>query len=42
MTPSGYKIDLEKQPPTRAWRLIGTVAEGTSCHKPCTVSGGGK
>ena len=26
----------------RAWRLVGTVAEGTLCHKPCTVSGGGK
>ena len=23
-------------------RLIGTVAEGLICHKPCTVSGGGK
>ncbi len=27
---------------TAAWRLVGTVAEGTLCHKPCTVSGGGK
>ncbi len=26
----------------RAWRLVGTVAEGTLCHKPSTVSGGGK
>ena len=24
------------------WRLVGTVPEGTLCHKPCTVSGGGK
>ena len=24
------------------WRLVGTLAEGTFCHKPCTVSGGGK
>jgi len=24
------------------WHLIGTMAEGTFCHKPCTVSGGGK
>ena len=24
------------------WRLVGTLAEGTLCHKPCTVSGGGK
>jgi hypothetical protein len=27
---------------SRTWRLVGTVAEGTLCHKPCTVSGGGK
>ena len=25
-----------------SWRLIGTVPEGAFCHKPCTVSGGGK
>ncbi len=25
-----------------AWRLVGSVAHGTLCHKPCTVSGGGK
>jgi hypothetical protein len=24
------------------WRLIGVKADGTLCHKPCTVSGGGK
>jgi len=42
MTPSGYKVQLEKHPSTGAWRLIGTVAEGLFCHKPCTVSGGGK
>ena len=41
--PAGYKVTMEKpdghgQP----WRLVGTVAEGTFCHKPCTVSGGGK
>src|SRR6185436_12435189 len=39
--PSGYKVRMEK-PDGRAWRLIGTVAEGTLCHKPSTVSGGGK
>ncbi|HWF20122.1 MAG TPA: hypothetical protein VG754_12705 [Verrucomicrobiae bacterium] len=39
--PSGYKVQMEK-PGNRAWRLIGTVSEGTLCHKPCTVSGGGK
>jgi hypothetical protein len=40
--PSGYKVHMEKPPGNRAWRLIGTVAEGILCHKPCTVSGGGK
>ncbi len=42
MTPSGYKLTLEKHTSTGAWRLIGTAAEGLFCHKPCTVSGGGK
>ncbi len=40
--PSGYKVRLEKPGPHPAWRLVGTVAEGLLCHKPCTVSGGGK
>lgn len=40
--PSGYKIRLEKQQGGTAWRLVGSVAHGTFCHKPCTVSGGGK
>ncbi|HEV7278831.1 MAG TPA: hypothetical protein VGN57_01355 [Pirellulaceae bacterium] len=42
MTPSGYKLRMEKHPEAPSWRLIGTVAEGVFCHKPCTVSGGGK
>ncbi len=42
ISPSGYKIQLEKHPAAPSWRLIGTVAEGVFCHKPCTVSGGGK
>lgn len=42
MSPSGYKIRMEKHPESPVWRLIGTVSEGTFCHKPCTVSGGGK
>ncbi len=42
ITPSGYKFRLEKHPETPTWRLIGTLAEGVFCHKPCTVSGGGK
>jgi hypothetical protein len=41
--PSGYKVRMEKPPgANRLWRLVGFVAEGTLCHKPCTVSGGGK
>lgn len=42
ITPSGYKVRLEKHPAAPSWRLIGTLFEGTFCHKPCTVSGGGK
>lgn len=40
--PSGYKVQVEKPEGGRAWRLIGSRAEGLVCHKPCTVSGGGK
>ncbi len=40
--PSGYKIRMEKHSGAPSWRLVGSVAEGTLCHKPCTVSGGGK
>jgi hypothetical protein len=42
MTPFGFKIRLEKHPGAPSWRIIGTHGEGTFCHKPCTVSGGGK
>jgi hypothetical protein len=43
LRPSGYKVKMEKPPgANRAWRLVGTAAEGLVCHKPCTVSGGGK
>ena len=42
LRPSGYKIQMIKPAGGRAWRLVGTVAEGTLCHKPSTVSGGGK
>jgi hypothetical protein len=41
--PSGYKVRMEKPPGlNRSWRLVGVAGEGTLCHKPCTVSGGGK
>ena len=42
MTPSGFKLRMEKHPGAPSWRIIGTNGEGTFCHKPCTVSGGGK
>ncbi len=40
--PSGYKVEMVKPDEGRRWRLRGTTAEGLLCHKPCTVSGGGK
>jgi phosphoenolpyruvate carboxykinase (diphosphate) len=40
--PSGFRVRLEKQIAASAWRLIGARPRGTLCHKPCTVSGGGK
>ena len=42
VVPAGYKVRLEKEADSGQWRLIGTTAEGTFCHKPSTVSGGGK
>jgi len=42
MQPSGYKIEMKKHPGAPSWRLVGMDAEGTFCHKPSTVSGGGK
>jgi hypothetical protein len=40
--PSGYKVRLDRPPGHTAWQIVGTGAEGTLCHKPSTVSGGGK
>ncbi|GAA5484513.1 hypothetical protein [Haloferula sargassicola] len=40
--PSGYKVEMNQSVKGQRWRLVGTQAEGTFCHKPCTVSGGGK
>jgi hypothetical protein len=40
--PSGYKVEMAQSIKGQRWRLVGTQAEGTFCHKPCTVSGGGK
>jgi hypothetical protein len=42
MQPSGYKIEMKKHPGAPSWRLVGMNPEGTFCHKPSTVSGGGK
>ncbi len=42
MGPSGYRLRMEKHPAAPSWRLVGTIGEGVLCHKPCTVSGGGK
>jgi hypothetical protein len=40
--PNGYKVEMVKHPGAPSWRLVGMDPEGTFCHKPCTVSGGGK
>ncbi len=40
--PSGYKVSMVRRSVGGHWRLVGSAAEGVFCHKPCTVSGGGK
>jgi hypothetical protein len=40
--PSGFRVKLQKRHAAGAWRLVGSRPRGTLCHKPCTVSGGGK
>jgi hypothetical protein len=40
--PSGFRVRLERRFADKSWRLVGTRPRGTLCHKPCTVSGGGK
>jgi hypothetical protein len=42
VNPSGFKLHIEKHPGAPSWRIIGTNGDGVFCHKPCTVSGGGK
>ncbi len=42
VTPWGQKLSLNKHPGSGRFRVAITVAEGVFCHKPCTVSGGGK
>jgi hypothetical protein len=40
--PTGHKFQLVKHPSQNLWRIVDTAPEGVFCHKPCTVSGGGK
>lgn len=40
--PNGYKVEMKKRIDGKRWHMVGTYAEGTVLHKPCTVSGGGK
>ncbi|HZH72749.1 MAG TPA: hypothetical protein VFD91_09680 [Mariniphaga sp.] len=40
--PTGHKFQLVKHPEQQLWRIIDTAPEGMFCHKPSTVSGGGK
>ncbi len=42
LLPNGYKVQMVNPRDGQRWRLVGTTAEGLVCHKPCTVSGGGK
>ncbi|WP_411725581.1 hypothetical protein [Methyloglobulus sp.] len=39
---NGFRVHMERHPNAPSWRLVGTYPEGTFCHKPSTVSGGGK
>lgn len=40
--PSGYRVEMVRPAEGQRWRLIGHTPESQVCHKPCTVSGGGK
>lgn len=40
--PTGYRVRLDRHAASLSWRLMGTQPVGLLCHKPCTVSGGGK
>jgi len=42
MTTNGIRYFLSKHPGTGRFRLVQTTPDGVFCHKPCTVSGGGK
>lgn len=40
--PSGYRVEMIQPAEGRRWRLVGYTPDSQVCHKPCTVSGGGK
>lgn len=41
--PTGHQLHMEKTAGiSPSWRIVSTEPEGTFCHKPFTVSGGGK
>ncbi|CAA6679125.1 MULTISPECIES: hypothetical protein [unclassified Lentimonas] len=40
--PTGYKVQMVQPAEGRRWRLVGHTPESRVCHKPSTVSGGGK
>ncbi|RMB57775.1 hypothetical protein [Tessaracoccus antarcticus] len=43
MGPDGYMVDLHHVDTDGSqWTLVGTSPDATACHKPATVSGGGK
>ena len=43
LRPGGVRVQMEPVRGERGrWRLVTTSPEVTACHKPCTVSGGGK
>ncbi len=40
--PNGSKFRMEKYKGALSYRLVESYGDGIFCHKPCTVSGGGK
>jgi hypothetical protein len=43
ISPDGYRVHMAQQTSDRTmWSLVGTLPVVTQCHKPSTVSGGGK
>ncbi|HNV09792.1 MAG TPA: hypothetical protein PKN27_00435 [Propionibacteriaceae bacterium] len=43
LSPNGYRVHMKHRETDRTqWILIGTSPTSTECHKPATVSGGGK